>query len=335
MKFGGRAHWLFVLSYLSLAIAACSKSSPPSISGRVTVPTDVKLAYEVVGSGPDTVVMLNGGVGLHHAYLSDLARALAPGHAIILYDQRARGQSDAAPDSTLSMATDLRDLDALRDHFHLNRVSLFGHHWGAVLAALYAKQHPDRVNRLVLVSPPPLRSRQVYAVSASYPHDPAQNAAYLAATQARQDSTAPLEFCRKFWGFSFSPTEVTDAKLIRRLAPSMCDLPADAFRRGERVGDLVRVSLANYDMTDTLKALAIPVLVVEGEGPDMVMLTARSWASSLTNGRELTLPAPSLFPWTGDYDGFVRASREFLGGGWPAGSLDPAHAFAQTTAGKS
>ena len=45
------------------------------------------------------------------------------------------------------------DLDALIDHWQLAPATILGYSWGALLALLHVVAHPDRVERLALVSP--------------------------------------------------------------------------------------------------------------------------------------------------------------------------------------
>ena len=47
------------------------------------------------------------------------------------------------------------DLEALREHWGLERLTIAGYSWGGLLALLYALEHPGRVERLALVSPAP------------------------------------------------------------------------------------------------------------------------------------------------------------------------------------
>ena len=47
------------------------------------------------------------------------------------------------------------DLEALRETWGLERLTICGYSWGGLLAMLYATEHPDRVARLALVSPAP------------------------------------------------------------------------------------------------------------------------------------------------------------------------------------
>jgi pimeloyl-ACP methyl ester carboxylesterase len=45
------------------------------------------------------------------------------------------------------------DLEALRQNLGLERLDLFGHSAGANIVLRYAEYHPERVSRLVLVTP--------------------------------------------------------------------------------------------------------------------------------------------------------------------------------------
>src|SRR2546422_2930863 len=48
------------------------------------------------------------------------------------------------------------DLEALRGHWGLDRLTVIGYSWGGLLALLYALEHPDRIARLALVSSAPV-----------------------------------------------------------------------------------------------------------------------------------------------------------------------------------
>lgn len=132
-------------------------SAPPVVEGFFTAHEGVRLFFRKVGRGRDTVVFLHGGPGSNFRGSGDALEALAgPLRTVTLYDQRGSGRSDIVSDrSRLTAAHHVRDLEALRRHFGLARISLAGLSWGAGLAALYASEHPARVDRLLLISPLP------------------------------------------------------------------------------------------------------------------------------------------------------------------------------------
>src|SRR5713101_4988362 len=103
----------------------------------------VRLYTRRVGHGPP-VVVLHGGPGAHHDYL------------LLHYDQRGGGRSPVPRDVPVGWREHVADLEALRGHWELDRLTVVGYSWGGLLALLYALEHPDRIARLALVSSAPV-----------------------------------------------------------------------------------------------------------------------------------------------------------------------------------
>jgi serine phosphatase RsbU (regulator of sigma subunit)/pimeloyl-ACP methyl ester carboxylesterase len=79
-----------------------------------------------------------------------IADALGPAHRFLAVDLRGRGQSGRPP-AGYSVAAHVRDLIEVLDGLGLARAVLMGHSLGAFIALATAAEHPDRVERLVLV----------------------------------------------------------------------------------------------------------------------------------------------------------------------------------------
>jgi proline iminopeptidase len=72
-------------------------------------------------------------------------------YRIVLFDQRGAGKS--TPYASLEENTTwhlVADMEALREHLHIETWQVFGGSWGSTLALAYAEKHPDRVSELVL-----------------------------------------------------------------------------------------------------------------------------------------------------------------------------------------
>lgn len=111
-----------------------------------------RLAYEQVGTGPP-LLCLPGGPGRAAAYLEDLA-GLSDVRTLVLLDARATGRSEVpAEPATLRFDRLAGDVEALREHLGLDRADVLGHSAGCLVAQAWAAAHPDRVGRLVLVTP--------------------------------------------------------------------------------------------------------------------------------------------------------------------------------------
>ena len=108
-----------------------------------------------MGAGP-LIVVLHGGPGAHHDYLLPQYDRLAPGgqkRELFYYDQRGGGQSPVPRETPVGWREHVADLEAIRVSLAIERLTLCGYSWGGLLALLYLLEHPERVERLALVSP--------------------------------------------------------------------------------------------------------------------------------------------------------------------------------------
>src|SRR5690349_25030008 len=129
---------------LTLALAAVLFRPQPS--GYVTAADGTRLFYRVVGTAPDTLVAIHGGPGVDLESIAGDFAPLTAKHTVIFYDQRGTGRSDL-PSDTLKLGAQqqIDDLDAVRQRFRLERVTLVAHSYGPLLAATYALAHPEHV----------------------------------------------------------------------------------------------------------------------------------------------------------------------------------------------
>ena len=93
----------------------------------------------VVGAGADTVIAIHGGPGVDLESIAGDFAPLAAQHTVIFYDQRGGGKSQIVADpAQLTLDRHLADLEAVRAHFGIRKMTLVGHSWGGLLAVLYA-----------------------------------------------------------------------------------------------------------------------------------------------------------------------------------------------------
>jgi pimeloyl-ACP methyl ester carboxylesterase len=111
-----------------------------------------ELAYRIVGNGLP-IICLPGGPMRASEYLGDLG-GLSSHRQLVMLDLRGTGAS-STPEDVGSYRCDrlVNDVEALREHLALERIDLLAHSAGANLAVLYAASHPDRIGKLVLVTP--------------------------------------------------------------------------------------------------------------------------------------------------------------------------------------
>jgi proline iminopeptidase len=85
------------------------------------------------GEGPP-VVVLHGGPGAHHDYLLPGFDALATGRTLLYYDQRGGGRSPVPRTVPVGWREHVADLEALRNTWGFDRLTLLGYSWGGLLA---------------------------------------------------------------------------------------------------------------------------------------------------------------------------------------------------------
>ncbi|WHT15661.1 alpha/beta hydrolase [Crossiella sp. CA-258035] len=119
----------------------------------------LRLSYTTLGEGP-ALVCLSGGPGADATSLGDLG-GLAGHHTLIRLDARAGGYSEIPADQgSCAFTEQVKDVEALRAHLGLPAIDLLAHSAGTLTAQAYAAAEPDRVRRLVLVTPAGRGSRE-------------------------------------------------------------------------------------------------------------------------------------------------------------------------------
>jgi len=310
---------------LSVTPGAGIAAQPPhhAPEGFVDAGGNVRLFYRIVGTGRDTIVVLHGGPGFTSAYLAADLEPLAARHVVIFYDQRGAGRSTLVSDSA---ALDARrfadDLDAIRRHFELGRLTLLGHSWGAAVAALYATRYPERVQRLILVGAIPARETQLTAAFQRLDarRDSATQQRLGKLRAARLADPGNADACRAYYAVWFVAA-FADSTALRRSRGDFCAGTAEALsNKIDHVDRVTLKSLGSWDWRLALGAVGAPTLVIHGTSDFMSVESAREWASSVRDGRVLLLDRSGHFPYLESPDRFFGAVDTFLGGRWPSGA---------------
>lgn len=108
-----------------------------------------RLHYEVSGSGP--VLLLIPGMGVSVRDSRSLVEALSSHATVLAVDNRGVGLSDK-PDEPYPMATLAADALAVLDAAGVDRANVLGYSLGGRIALQLTLDHPERVERLVLLA---------------------------------------------------------------------------------------------------------------------------------------------------------------------------------------
>ena len=123
-------------------------NQPTSVS-KVARVNGIELAYQVFGTG-SPLVLLHGGFGSVEMFGPNV-ELLAAGRRVIGVDLQSHGRSPAA-DRPMHFETMADDIASLIRELKLERAAIMGFSLGGAVALRTAIQHPELVDRLVLVS---------------------------------------------------------------------------------------------------------------------------------------------------------------------------------------
>ncbi len=263
----------------------------------------VSLYTRSVGSGPE-VIVLHGGPGAHHDYLLPQFDDLARGRTLRYYDQRGGGRSPVDRDVPVGWREHVADLDALITHWGIAPATILGYSWGALLALLYATEHPGRVARLALVSPAATTAAgraQFEARFAERMRDPRIVTAREELQRSGLKEGDPEAYRRRLFELSVAGY-FHDPAQSRNLTP---------FRVTGRTQDAVWKSLGDYDLAARLRNLSIPALVLHGRDDPIPLATAQETAAALHAPLEI-LEHSGHVPYVEEREKFVRVLDKFL-----------------------
>lgn len=268
------------------------------------------LSYRVVGDGAP-VVCLPGGPGRAAEYLGDLG-GLAGSRRLVQLDPRGVGGSaDPADAATLRVDRLVDDVEALRVQLGLRRMDLLAHSAGAVLATVYAAAHPQRVSRLILLTP---------GLAAVGVHPSEQQ---LAAALERSAAEPWYSEARSAWEKILGGDRSVDA--YRASRPFFYGRWDDAARGHSTVGIAERHAAARegyfadvvFDESAIRASLAEftgRVLLYGGElDPLVTPVMLKAAAALFTDASVLVQPGAGHFPWVDDPAAFAAAVGSFLG----------------------
>jgi len=244
------------------------------------------------------VIMLHGfGSSLHtwDAWAADLERD----HRVVRYDLPGFGLTGPDPTGDYTDARSIAILIALMDRLGLAHASLVGHSMGGRIAWTAAALHPDRVDRLVLVSPDGFASPDMgYGAT---PHVPPLMRAL--------PYVLPSAMLRGSLAAAYADKSVLTEALFTRYRDMML---APGVRQAivQRMGQQVLV-----DPVPLLRTIQAPTLLLWGEQDGMIPFSnAADYQRALPHATLEKLPGIGHIPQE-EAPNTVALVRAFLDGG--------------------
>jgi proline iminopeptidase len=264
------------------------------------------------------IVVLHGGPDFDHEYLLPDLDRLAGRFHLVYYDQRGRGRSfSGQPPDGVTIATEMEDVDRVRDWTSHASIALLGHSWGGLLALEYAIRHPDRVSHLILVNTAPASHASMLVlrhklVASRSPQQAARMAELLADPAYRAgDIEADAEYYRIHFGSALRRPDQLD-HVIRQLRVGFTSEGIVAARLIEDDLYAQTWSVADYNLIPELRRLRIPTLVIHGERDLVPVDVALEIASAISGSHLIVLNDCGHFAYLEQPDSVLSAITELM-----------------------
>lgn len=268
------------------------------------------LKYEIFGTGVP-VIVLHGGPGIGYRYLlPELSDSLSVSTKLILYDQRASGQSTGSrTPELLTISSFVDDLRQLYAALRISRAILLGHSFGGLLAMKFGIQNPDLVTGLILVdTDPPSKS-----LWSRYPERlrPQSRQAIAELTQIRSTEEWQSDVSRvsRYFELALKPFFAVGSRMPKDFGQRFALMaPENLFGRGS----IVRASLGDWDLCSELEHLDTPALIVTGDESIFPEEAVTKLRKSLRNSTVTTLHGVSHFPPIESREAFHQSVAGFI-----------------------
>ena len=201
----------------------------------------IEIHYEFSGSGP--WVTLAHSLATDRTLWDELTKILSKHFSVLRYDARGHGRS-SAPDGAYTFPQLVDDLVGLLDALQIERTHFVGLSMGGMLGQHFALAHPERLDRLAIVS--------------STSHIPSEAGALwderiaVARVQGMQAHVEPT-LARWFT----APYRQSHPEVMARIGRLIAVTPVAGFAGWG-------AAICTLDLTETLGAIKAPTLVVVG-----------------------------------------------------------------------
>ena len=273
----GLALWLYTPDRPRAALESAYLRAP----GDLVSIAGVRLHLRDEGPRDGPAIVLLHGIGSSLHTFDGWAEGLAQRFRVIRYDLPGAGLSSPDPDGTYSDERAIAQLSAVLDRLEVTRATLVGNSIGGRLAWRFAAAHPDRVERLVLISP------DGYA-SPGFDYGKPPKVPFV---------LEAMRFALPKWALRPSiaaayadPAKLSEATLERYHALLLA--PGNRTSMLDRMRQTILVPPGPF-----LRGIRVPVLLLWGEKDAMIPLAnAQDYLGELPDARLVTLPGLGHVP---------------------------------------
>ena len=300
----------------------------PAEAGVWLVEPDIRLHYFAAGEGKSALI-IHGGPGTPPVNSWTGLEPLEGEYRFYYYDQRGCGESTRpfdifastnyyenmqALNKRLGLGAQVADIERIRRILGVEKITLIGHSFGGFIAALYATEFPDRVEKMVLISPADMLVM------------PQEGGGLFPLVRERLPEIRRAEFdafIKDYLNFQnvFSKSEADLIALNNRLGEyyALAYPGASQVSRGEegRPGGWmvwgIYLSLGQrHDYRKAMTSTAFPVLVLHGAQDLQSEETSRQYLGIYPEAGFTVIPGATHFAFEENAAEFARAVQNFL-----------------------
>lgn len=235
----------------------------------------IQLYYEVTGKGRPLVFVHGFGCGIRS--WDPQVAAFSRKHRIVTYDVRGHGLSDApAETAAYSQPTSIEDLRQLLDLLRIRRTALAGLSMGGNIALNFALKHPGRVSALIVAD--------TGAGSDDHADWVATTHAFAAAlesggTEAFADMAMASPLFAPFCNKGPAAQRFIRSCLMTHRARGVAHTAREVLAKRPRI----------YELAAQLETLAVPTLLIVGDGDDPCLKIHDFMARTIPRARSIVL----------------------------------------------
>jgi proline iminopeptidase len=319
------------LSFLTPSTRAVNRPDTLEVlSGSWEMPDSVTVKYFTQGDGRK-ILMIHGGPGIPFTEPIWALHELTDKYQFVYYDQRGCGkstrpidrfQNPRAPSNFKALlqkcgiGVQIHDVERIREKLGEDKLFIMGFSYGALLASLYAKKYPDRVEAMILIAPanllvfPPddgglyelVKPLLPDSMKAPYNHYLDRLFSFSTLFQQTDSSLQALN-CE------FAPYFSAALRKKRVSAPD--DIECDLVGGWSVQGIYMSMGMS-YDHRPALKTVTAPVLVLHGSSDIQSESASRTYSQTYPNATFVAIPDAGHFMWMDQPSLFTSTVRDFL-----------------------
>jgi proline iminopeptidase len=303
---------------LAAPLAGCDKlmpaARPKDETGFAPVPGGKVWWWKTGGGSKTPLLILHGGPGAaHNSYVS--MATLGDERPVIFYDQLGCGKSDAPDDAkTYTVARSVEEVDAVRKALGLEKIVLYGHSWGSMLAIEYMLTSPGAasVEKLVLAGALASVPQAVAGMSRLIDAMPNGDGKKIRALEAagKQSSDEYQKLVGEFYALHLCRKDPPPPEFIAT-GEILAKSPAYKYMNGPNEFTITGV-IKNWERRADLPRIKVPTYITTGEFDEVTLDCHQDINKGIAGSRLEVFPGLSHLTMLEDPARYDAAVRKFI-----------------------